>query len=207
MGNNKIFEIGTIKTGTTSLGKALELLGYNMIGFNLSQVRSLKMNGEESLLPYINKYDAFQDAPWHNISLEFLTSNFPDAKYISLERDDEMWFKSLIGHIKRKDFLMGGAGVQYQKYLKNPEGFKIRMLSKKRAKYQKINSFFASSPEKLLTMNICDNGDGWETLCEFLEQPVPDVKFPCLFTAERAWEITHKRKAKMQLPLVNEDKL
>ena len=29
-----------------------------------------------------------------------------------------------------------------------------------------------------LNMNICDNGDGWEKLCKFLDKEIPDVDFP-----------------------------
>jgi hypothetical protein len=27
-------------------------------------------------------------------------------------------------------------------------------------------------------MNICDDGDGWEKLCKFLNKPIPDMEFP-----------------------------
>ena len=27
-------------------------------------------------------------------------------------------------------------------------------------------------------MNICDNGDGWEKLCKFLDKEVPNADFP-----------------------------
>ena len=29
-----------------------------------------------------------------------------------------------------------------------------------------------------LDMNICDEGDGWEKLCKFLNKPIPDMEFP-----------------------------
>jgi len=32
-------------------------------------------------------------------------------------------------------------------------------------------------------MRICE-GEGWERLCEFLEQPVPKMSFPSLNTAK-----------------------
>ena len=29
-------------------------------------------------------------------------------------------------------------------------------------------------------MNICDNNDGWEKLCKFLDRPIPNKDFPHL---------------------------
>lgn len=40
----------------------------------------------------------------------------------------------------------------------------IRFLNKKNIDY--------------LDMNICDEGDGWEKLCKFLNKPIPDMEFP-----------------------------
>ena len=58
---------------------------------------------------------------------------------------------------------------EYQKeWVKDKTEFKhqsnLRWLEKKGIDY--------------LDMNICDNGDGWEELCSFLDKSVPSVEFP-----------------------------
>jgi len=42
-----------------------------------------------------------------------------------------------------------------------------------------IDRFLSGIPkDRWLEMNICDNGDGWDKLCLFLNVPVPDIPFP-----------------------------
>ena len=42
-----------------------------------------------------------------------------------------------------------------------------------------IDRFLSGIPkDRWLEMNICDNGDGWDKLCSFLNVPIPDISFP-----------------------------
>ena len=42
-----------------------------------------------------------------------------------------------------------------------------------------IDRFLFEIPkDSWLEMNICDNGDGWNELCLFLNIPIPDIPFP-----------------------------
>ena len=63
----KIFEIGVAKTGTTSLGRAYEILGFNHKAEDPDLYLKFTDNYDyEVLFEVIDKYDAFQDGPWHN---------------------------------------------------------------------------------------------------------------------------------------------
>lgn len=43
--------------------------------------------------------------------------------------------------------------------------------------YKNVLDYFEGRPNDLLVMNIC-NGDGWELLCPFLSEPIPNMPFP-----------------------------
>ena len=111
---------------------------------------------------------------------------YPSAKFISLTRNLDDYVESVLKH-KIRDLENGvndswnwlGIGdkksyknyPQYQKeWVKGRAEFKhssnIRLLNKKKINY--------------LDMNICDNNDGWEKLCKFLDRPIPNKDFPHL---------------------------
>jgi len=61
----KIFCIGYNKTGTSSLGKSLEMLGYRHIGFNKKVWEQYYKNNKiEKILNYASKFESFDDLPW-----------------------------------------------------------------------------------------------------------------------------------------------
>ena len=96
----KIFCIGSGKTGTTSVEKALLDLGYEL---------GNQAKGEMLLNEYINRNfkaivdfsktaEAFQDAPFcFQHTYMALDQYFPNAKFILTERDsDTQWYQSLV---------------------------------------------------------------------------------------------------------------
>ena len=44
-------------------------------------------------------------------------------------------------------------------------------------KHQSNLRFLKKKGIKYLDMNICDNGDGWEELCPFLDKSIPNEEF------------------------------
>lgn len=81
----KTFEVGLIKTGTTSLGRAFEILGYRHKGWDPSLARDMKDNKWGNIFAAIDSYDAFQDLPWHDIDVRVLDLLYPGSKYIYLD--------------------------------------------------------------------------------------------------------------------------
>ena len=100
----KIFGIGFHKTGTSSLARALTLLGFNTIH---GDPRKKPPYGDEGRtliemidkgnyeLPTIEKYDAFTDNPYFSIWKQ-LDSNYPGSKFILTIRDPKKWIKSCL---------------------------------------------------------------------------------------------------------------
>ena len=179
MSFNKIFEIGIYKTGTSSLGKAYEILGFRHMGWNANAYDIfIKSNNYEDLYKIIDNYDAFEDGPWHDCDYKLLDLRFPNSKYIILERDDESWIKSVENHSSPL-YNSNNIEDKYLEYgwLYDKELQKEKMISYKRKKYDEIKEYFKYRPNDLLIMNI---KEGWDRLCFFLNKDKPIIEFPIL---------------------------
>ncbi|KAK2039275.1 hypothetical protein LZ31DRAFT_634888 [Colletotrichum somersetense] len=96
-----------------------------------------------------------------NITKAYLED--PDIKFIFTERTPESWAKSITGSL----------GAYHAKLAKPPLSV---------ARY--LDSFICmesvktlSPPERLLILNL-EKGFGWEEICTFLKQDVPDEPYP-----------------------------
>lgn len=118
---------------------------------------------------------------------------YPDAKVVLVERDVESWYRSVEAAIIdttwgwRADFftcflapLFGGrTGLTIRKVLlgffeaRDVQALRANAKARYLRHYAEIRA--AVPPERLLNLKL---SDGWEPLCEFLEQPVPDASFP-----------------------------
>ncbi len=94
----KIFGIGLMKTGTTSLCHALEILGYSAIQ-------------SPEPLERINQYDAAAD---RNITenFEYLDRLYPGSKFIYTIRDTSSWIQSFLHHKCQKKLCLGRVLIQ-----------------------------------------------------------------------------------------------
>ena len=184
---NKIFEIGVMKTGTTSLGCAFEILGFKKKGWSADVVRKFQEsnNNYDVLYKVIDKYDAFEDGPWHDCDFRKLDTKYPNSKFILLERDNESWIKSVERHtnlkyqrakdIYAKNDLKKSTTDFWSIGWKSPQSFREKMINLKNKKYENIKSYFSNRPDDLLVMQITS---GWSELCPFLGVEIPKQKFP-----------------------------
>jgi len=106
----KVFCIGDVKTGTSSLHKALKILGYRTVrvfkwGEILNRKFDIYLEYLEDLRlqqwkPYINKiknfkYDAYIDFPMgHDDVYKAIDKAFPDSKFILTVRNSKSFAKS-----------------------------------------------------------------------------------------------------------------
>lgn len=158
---NKVFCVGSWKTGTSSLNKALSILGYRTV--KLINYLQRKNESWVELIKRCN-YDAFSDYPISYIFKE-LDESFPGSKFILTVRDTEAFAKSYMNYFK---------GTYLEK---TPE--EMEEAKKKYENHIKeVKEHFKNRPDQLLVMNITA-GEGWEKLCEFLDKPTPDKEFPC----------------------------
>jgi len=167
----KIFGIGLARTGTTSLTKALRILGYRAVHFPTS-------------FDQILYHDAATDT---SVACRFaeLDRLFPGSKFILTVRDEQSWlasyarFRSLQIPIG-KNWPMLREARRVREILFGTQEFEPEAwLAGYRRHTARVMEYFAERPQDLLVMNIAA-GDGWEKLCPFLGKPVPPLPFPYL---------------------------
>ncbi|WP_251951764.1 sulfotransferase [Salinibacter ruber] len=166
-GYNKVFCIGWLKTGTTSMGRALEVLGFKHCGWDPKIWRDYYRNRKiEKIIEHGRYFESFDDLPWNKYEmLDTLNLSFPDSKFILLERKKSSWKKSIVSFRKR-----------------NGEDFEIAKEVEYFEQHERyVKDYFLGGgngrEDQLLTMSVCD-GEGFETLCPFLNVEEPDRAFP-----------------------------
>jgi hypothetical protein len=191
----KVLSAGISKTGTMSLQAALKGLGYRCYNFADVLVNFDKghtdmwnnfMEGTADMDwgKLYEDYDAAVDNP-SNIHYKEIMKAFPDIKVILTLRDPEKWLKSLEqtmmvheNNVKEAMFLPRIREFQ-RTYLNSfnvvrrsapPGETSIEWFNRHNREVQEY-----VPREQLLVYKI---EQGWEPLCKFLGQPVPDEPFP-----------------------------
>jgi hypothetical protein len=164
---NKVFGIGLSRTGTTSLNKALEILGYS------SRHYPEDMNVFE-------KIDAGTDITVA-IKYRHLDKKYPGSKFILTERRWFEWIKSMKKHYDkhpaetRGKFVLKIRTATWGTIRFNPIKLTYRYLKHN----MEVKRYFKHRKDNLLVLRITD-GEGWEKLCPFLRKKIPNTPFPKL---------------------------
>jgi hypothetical protein len=169
----KVFGIGVFKTGLTSLGRALELLGYRIaleewyhgkIVDDPWAVRSA-VSAEDlaTIVARAHEYDAHVDYPWM-FRFREMDAIFPDAHFIHTVREPENVARSHQNHRR--------ANGTREEDIPSKERIIGRYLDHGELVLQHFRG-----RQNLLVMNI-EAGAGWETICGFLDKPIPAAPFP-----------------------------
>ena len=175
--HRRIFCIGLSRTGTTSLHLALVALGYPAIHYPAS-IGMLWLQGDFSTRTTAN-YQAYSDIPT-GIFFKQLHESHPEALFIYTRRDPEAWANSVERHISNtpppsqytilRDYIrLSVYGTL--KFTRN------RFIDQYRNHEERVMSYFKDYPERLLVLNI-DDGLSWEPICSFLNEEIPNLKFP-----------------------------
>ena len=184
----KVFGIGFHKTGTTSLGLALERMGFRVC-HGARPLRSLF--GDRRLLRMLEtrqldlvrrvaeEFDAFRDTPWFMLHQE-LDRWFPGSKFILTVRDENAWLKSAVEYFgtSESDFRHWIYGAA------SPVGHEDVYRAQFRRHGAAVRTYFSTRPDDLLIVDW-ERGDGWAELGRFLGRPTPDVPFPWARPARR----------------------
>ncbi|MEM8872771.1 MAG: sulfotransferase family protein [Planctomycetota bacterium] len=175
----KVFCIGFMKTGTTSLGAALEVLGYRVAGpFGIHDPR-IAEHAWPRAQEVLEHYDAVQDNPWPVLFTE-LDAAYPGSKFILSTRDLRSWIGSVERYFGPKyrtpmrDWIFGPA---------DNEERREKYLARYERHTRKVRAHFAGRDGDLLEIDLSRDA-GWGRLCSFLECPVPDAPFPSLNTSK-----------------------
>jgi hypothetical protein len=185
MKKTKVFCIGFHKTGTTSLGATLELLGYkNCHGAQIlrKQLGDLKMmelifrKEYDPLFEIADQYDSLNDNPWFILYKE-LDVRFPGSKFILMLRDEDSWLASC-----KKYFREASPSFKFRLWIYGkglPIGNEQRYLKVYRNHNSEVLTYFKNRPNDLLIINIEDE-DKLQKIKGFLNLTGIEIEFPHL---------------------------
>jgi len=174
----KVFGIGLNKTGTTTLGQALEILGFeHHESCNGRLVKALTQNDYTPVYEAAEANNNFEDWPWPLVYKE-MYRKYPDAKFVlTIRKNSETWYRSLCKHADR----IGPRKIRkriYGYYM--PQSNKQAHISFYERHNREVVEFFARHAPENLAIVCWEKGHGWMDLCSFLNKPVPSVEFPFL---------------------------
>ncbi|MFA5921356.1 MAG: sulfotransferase family protein [Methylococcaceae bacterium] len=177
----RIFCIGWPKTGTTSITQALGILGiYSwhfapwVVGYHhfSDEITKFQIN-----LAEIEQYDALSDIPVSLLYRE-LDEAFPGSLFIFTTREIESWHPSAVADAEGIEKRFGRLDVAYRLAYGSDKSTSEQILAKYRLHEQKVIEYF-SGRANFLSIDITQ-GNPWESLCSFLDLPIPDILFPHL---------------------------
>ena len=198
----KVFVIGSNKTGTTSLGVALKQLGFRL-GNQLAAEKLLDDWAQRDfrrLIRYCRSADAFQDIPFSlDYTFQAMDAAFPGSKFILSVRDDAtQWYRSLTRfHAKRRGldrpptaeelkadpYVWPGFMWHASQLMYGIDESSVWDEEKYKAFYVKhidaVQDYFKHRPNDLLVINLAES-ESMKKLCVFLNVPISEESMPKL---------------------------
>lgn len=204
----KIIGAGFPRTGTTTLKKALEVLGYDKTYHfkdlianpkKLKHWQELENDGQTDFAQLFNGFAATVDFPGYPY-YKILMKEYPNAKVILTKRNFEGWYESMSKTIwKSKQKTIFEKIILRIKMIFNErlrDVFKCIKFMRKTYLGKQFNNAFdsKSKAEKIFFAHIdevtrhvpkkqlliYEVADGWQPLCDFLGVQIPDESFPHL---------------------------
>jgi tetratricopeptide (TPR) repeat protein len=182
----KVFGVGLSKTATTSLSKALKILGIDVAHWSNPLTLQLVTEIDVYMFGACTDASVAQD-------FEKLYYLYPNAKFVWTQRPVDSWIRSFVRHHGKKDARsatdelrikfgktrsrhgFGNSAILFGLYLNA-----ANLEDAYSAFDARVRSFFSGKPpERLLAFDVF-SGHGWTELCNFLDLSVPDQAFPWL---------------------------
>lgn len=200
-GKTKYFCIGMNKTGTTSIHKAFEHLGFIVGDQRVAEILYDKHYFKQEFQPIINyckTAQVFQDIPFScPETYKYLDKAYPNSKFIlTIRNDADQWYNS-ITRFHSKLFGTDGQIPTYEDLKKSwyiRDGFMLNLLqlykTPKQDPYNKeimivhyssynheVMEYFKDRPDDLLIINIADS-NLYTKFTQFIGVDSPYTDFP-----------------------------
>lgn len=172
----KTFVIGCPKTGTSSVGAALEAMGCRVKGFDPVLQDYFHHGHEKPAFDQVSLYDAFADGPYN--TGEFfrkLDMRFPGSRFVLTLRDEESWIKSHRAH-----FAPDGTNAMVKDRYRLLEYDDDQWLEWYTRRNNDIRRYFSDRKRLLLEVNVFS--DPPEVLWKTLSEGIPGLRCPALDT-------------------------
>ena len=180
---NKIFGIGLSKTGTSSLGIALNQMGIPTKDFPHDPVTLSQLESGDYRLKLLSHFDAITDTPVVPYYPQ-LDKLYPGSKFVLTVRDIESWLRSIRDHWADRGAWLEVNPVQKRfAYFINTAVYGSIAFNEDRFRYvydlhlREVRRYFADRPDDLLEVDICA-GETMGRLGHFLGVDVADEPFP-----------------------------
>ena len=191
----RIFGIGLHKTATTSLHKALRILGFDSFHWGVGEAPmiwyEMSAMGRSQTL---EQWYALSDLPIPLLYKD-LDESYPGSKFILTIRDEVDWLRSVSRlwdaryNPTRHLWYVYPFSDQIHTVLYGQKSFDpLVFLRRYRRHNAEVQAYFKDRPGDLLVMDM-DDGAGWGPLCKFLGTPVPDVPYPRANVSSNAAEV------------------
>jgi len=207
----RIIGSGFGRTGTASLKRALELLGFGPchhmeeVFAHPEQVAYWQAIAAGKIVDWDTVFAGYRsqvDWPGAHVWRE-LAAAYPRAKVIHSVRPEESWWKSFdatIGTLLRtycdmplsphvRDMFGAGLQIIERDTFGCPLTDKAGALAAYRRRAAEVRA--AIQPERLLVFDVAE---GWGPLCRFLGVPVPEAPFPRVNSTEDFWPMVRGEK-------------
>lgn len=172
----KVFGIGLHKTGTTTLGACFKALGYKHLSCRKDLLVKLREGAFEEIYSEIDKYETFEDWPYPLMYRE-LAARYPDAKFVlTLRKDAETWLRSFHKHSLRRSPTRNAQKLAYG--VAYTYGNEDKLTAFYERHEAEVQAFFAETDPARLLVVCWETGSGWQALCDFLGEAVPEAPFP-----------------------------
>jgi hypothetical protein len=180
----KVFGIGFQKTGTTSLGKIFDALGYKTASYH--QFRDMADRDDldweavsTRALTLAADVQAAKDTPWPLLYRE-LDAAFPGSKFIHVTRDPEAWIQSAV-----KDFGTHPNALHQLIYgCPHPQGYEAIWLDRYTRHNEEVAAYFKDRPGDYLHLRL-EDGVSYEAVCDFLGEARVSTGVPVANTRAR----------------------
>ncbi len=176
----KVIGIGLNKTGTTSLGKAVKLLGFDKHhSWSTDKVIDYADGNIDELLKFTEDYNNLEDMPWFLIYKE-LDEYYDDAMFVLCKSQCKHYDKNMkLAGVKEDTLITNKIVYGYE----NPHLHKKEYIVKYHQHNKEVRGYFKGKDNFI---EMCfENGDGWKKLCAFLGKNIPNVPFPNLNKAPK----------------------
>jgi hypothetical protein len=164
--HTKVFGLGLSKTGTSSLGEALNQVGIKTIHYYSDEATCQEFQTSSYRLSILNDYQGIVDIPVVPYYAQ-LDKQYPGSKFIFTIRDKESWLKSIELHLK----LLMEWWENFPDFKKFHEFISACLCGSigfdrewfwyvYRTHQQNALQYFENCPRDLLLLDIC-RGEGW----------------------------------------------
>jgi len=172
----RIFGIGLNKTGTTSFGEALIVLGFKSLHFGGTRAHDAVKRAIDEGVPLLThldpSFDSFSDIGLLSRRFRMLDHQYPGSRFVLTTRPRADWIDSRRRHVERN--LEKQARGEYDgTFLVVDEDKWTREWDHH---HEQVRAYFAGRPD-FLELDLSDN-PSWGPLCSFLAVAEPDEPFP-----------------------------